>query len=147
MANVSQILRAKAEQQLHTITPGATVFEAIRLMAEKNIGALPVVSDGRTVGLISERDYARKVELADRAARLVTVGEIIDPQVLYVLPSHSCEECMALMTQKRVRHLPVIDGGKLVGLVSIGDVVKTALSEQHFIIEQLEHYIAGNRGW
>ena len=147
MANVAQLLKAKAEQQVHTIAPTASVFEAISLMADKNIGALPVVNAGQTVGLISERNYARKVDLANRTSRETTVAEIMDSPVLYVHPNLSCEECMALMTEKRLRHLPVIDGGKLIGLISIGDVVKAAVSEQHFIIEQLEHYIAGDRGW
>lgn len=147
MASVAQILQTKADRTVYTIAPTASVFEAIARLAEKNIGALPVVDAGQTVGLFSERAYTRRVELAGRASRQTPVAEVMDAPVLYVRPEHSAEECMALMTEKRLRHLVVIDAGELVGLISIGDVVKATISEQHFVIEQLEHYIAGNRGW
>jgi CBS domain-containing protein len=146
MANVSQILRSKADQTVHTIAPTASVFAAISLMAEKNIGALPVVNAGKTVGIISERNYARQIALAGRSSKDTPVAEIMNAQVWFVRPDHSREQCMALMTEKRIRHLVVVDEGKLIGLVSIGDLVKDTISEQRFIIEQLEHYIAGDRG-
>jgi CBS domain-containing protein len=146
MSTIAQILSAKADQGVHTIAPGATVFEALQFMAEKNIGALPVVDGGRVVGLLSERNYARRVALAGRSSRDTRVEEIMDRQVGSVAPSQSREECMVLMTARHVRHLVVLEGGSLAGLVSIGDLVKDTLGEQRFLIEQLEHYIAGVRG-
>ncbi len=146
MPSVAQILRSKADQAVHTVLPSASVFEALTIMAEKNIGALPVVKVDKIVGIISERNYARKVVLADRSSRDTAVAEIMDTQVWYVEPGNTRDECMALMTEKHVRHLAVIEGGKLTGLISIGDLVKDTISEQRFIIEQLEHYIAGVRG-
>lgn len=146
MSKVAQILSAKAVQEVHTVAPGATVFEAMQLMADKNIGALPVVEGGRVVGLLSERNYARKVALAGRSSRDTRVEEIMDRQVWSVAPGQSREECMALMTARHVRHLVVMEGESLAGLISIGDVVKDTLGEQRFLIDQLEHYIAGVRG-
>lgn len=146
MASVAQILQGKSEQTVHTIAPGATVFEAISLMAEKNIGALPVVSEGRVVGILTERNYARHVVLAGRSSKDTAVAEIMDKQAWEVHPGHSREACMALMTRERARHLVVTEAGRLVGLVSIGDLVKDTIDEQRFVIEQLEHYIAGDRG-
>lgn len=146
MSKVAQILSAKAVQEVHTVAPGATVFEAMQLMADKNIGALPVMEGGRVVGLLSERNYARKVALAGRSSGDTRVEEIMDRQVWSVAPGQSREECMALMTAKHARHLVVMEGGSLAGLISIGDVVKDTLGEQRFLIDQLEHYIAGVRG-
>lgn len=146
MSNVVQILRAKADQAVHTVSPGASVLEALAIMAEKNIGALPVVELGKVVGIISERNYARQVAVVGRSSRDTTVAEIMETRVWYVEPHNTREQCMALMTEQRVRHLAVIEDGRLTGLISIGDVVKDTITEQQFIIEQLEHYIAGVRG-
>jgi CBS domain-containing protein len=143
MATVAQLLRSKPDRAVHTIAPSATVFEAVRLMAEKNIGGLVVVEGGSVVGVVTERDYARKIILMARSSKDTRVREIMTTQVMYVSPERTSEECMALMTENRFRHLPVMDKGRLVGLVSIGDLVKDVISEQKFIIEQLEHYIAG----
>jgi CBS domain-containing protein len=146
MKDVAQILKAKADRAIHTIAPRATVYDAVKLMAEKGIGALLVLEEEQIVGMITERDYARKIVLAGRASRETPVADIMTSPVLFVGPHQSTEECMALMTENRVRHLPVMKNDKLIGLVSIGDLVKAIISEQQFIIEQLEHYIAGDRG-
>ena len=143
MTTVAEILKSKPENLVHTIGPDATVFEAVSLMAVKNIGALLVVDRGQVVGIVSERDYARKVALMARSSRDTPLRDIMSSPVMYVQPHQSSDDCMALMTQNRLRHLPVMDGGKLLGLISIGDLVKNIISEQKFIIEQLEHYISG----
>ena len=145
MSTASQIVRAKPDPAVHTIAPTASVLDALNLMAEKQIGSLLVVEGEAIVGMLTERDYARKMALMGRSSRDTPVRDIMTTQVLYVGPSRTTEECMALMTENRVRHLPVLDGGKLVGLVSIGDLVKDIISEQRFIIDQLEHYIRGER--
>ena len=145
MKTAAQILESKPVQTVHTIGPTATVYEAVRLMADKNVGALVVVERGKVVGIVSERDYARKVALMARSSKDTPLREIMSSPVMYVRPDQTSEECMALMTENRLRHLPVMDGGKLAGLISIGDLVKDIISEQKFIIEQLEHYIAGQR--
>ena len=145
MTSVTHILRSKPEQTVYTIAPTATVFDAVKLMAEKSIGALVVTEGERVVGLITERDYARKVVLMARSSKETPVREIMTSAVMYVRPDQTSQECMMLMTENRLRHLPVMDGGKLIGLVSIGDLVKDIISEQTFIIEQLEHYISGDR--
>ena len=146
MNTVAQILGSKPDQAVYTMEPSASALEAVRLMAEKNIGALVVVEHGTIVGLVSERDYARKLVLMDRSPRDTLLGDIMSTPVMYVRLHQTSDECMALMTQNRLRHLPVMDGGQLIGLISIGDLVKTTISEQQFIIEQLEHYITGQRG-
>ena len=146
MKSVAEILRSKPEQTVHTITPSASVFDAVKLMAEKSIGALLVKEDQKIDGIITERDYARKIVLMGRSSKETLVREIMTSPVMYVRPDQTNEECMALMTDNRVRHLPVIDDGKLIGLISIGDLVKDIISEQKFIIDQLEHYIMGDRG-
>jgi len=146
MKSVAEILRSKPEQAVHTITPSASVFDAVKLMAEKSIGALLVMEDLKIDGIITERDYARKIVLVGRSSKETPVRDIMTSPVMYVRPDQTNEECMALMTDNRVRHLPVIDNGKLVGLISIGDLVKDIISEQKFIIDQLEHYIMGDRG-
>ena len=146
MTTVAQILNSKPDKTIYTTTPAASVFDAIKLMAEKNIGALVVMEGETVVGLITERDYARKIVLMARSSKETPLCDIMTSPVMYVRPGQTSEECMVLMTEKRVRHLPVMDKGKLIGLVSIGDLVKDVISEQKFIIEQLERYIAGERG-
>jgi len=142
MSTVAQILKSKPDQAVHTISPSASVLEAVKLMAEKNIGAL-VVKDGEAVvGVLTERDYARKVTLMARSAKDTPVRDVMTTQVMYVGPERTSEECMALMTENRLRHLPVMDKGRMIGLVSIGDLVKDVISEQQFVIQQLEQYIA-----
>jgi CBS domain-containing protein len=142
MKTVAQILRTKGHE-VFSISPERSVFEALGLMAEKNVGALLVVEGGRLTGIFSERDYARKVILKGKASRETPVREIMTSRVLYVSPEQSVHDCMALMTDKRVRHLPVLAEERLVGLISIGDVVKAIITEQEFIIEQLQNYITG----
>ena len=143
MTTVTQILKSKPDRTVYTIAPTASVLEAVKLMAAKNIGGLLVLESGNVVGVVTERDLARKAFLMQKPAQDTPVREIMTTQVMYVGPERTSEECMALMTENRFRHLPVLDKGKLVGLVSIGDLVKDVISEQKFIIEQLEHYIAG----
>ena len=146
MKSASQILKSKPEQTVYSVTPSTLVLDAVKLMAEKNIGALLVMEDAKIVGMITERDYARKIVLKGRSSKESPVRDIMTFPVLYVRPNHTNEECMALMTDNRIRHLPVMDGDRLLGLVSIGDLVKDIISEQKFIIQQLENYIAGDRG-
>ena len=142
MATVKQILNQKG-REVYTVAPEATVFEALQKLAEYNVGALPVVDgSGNIVGLFSERDYARKVVLHGKASKDVPVSEVMSSHVLYVTPDASDWQCMALMTDKRVRHLPVLEGDALVGFISIGDVVKAIMEDQQFHIEQLERYIS-----
>jgi CBS domain-containing protein len=146
MKSIVQILRSKPEQTVQAVAPSALVFDAVKMMAEKNIGALLVMEDVKVVGIITERDYARKIVLMGRSSKETPVRDIMTSPVMYVRPDQTNEECMALMTDHRVRHLPVMDHGKLVGLISIGDLVKDIISEQKLIIQQLEHYIMGDRG-
>lgn len=141
MATVRQVLEEKGHT-VWTIGPDASVYDAVALMAEKEIGALPVVQDGRLVGLISERDYARKVILRGRASKDTPVRDIMTARVVYARPDQTVEECMAVITDQRVRHLPVLENGRLIGLISIGDLVKAIIAEQQFIIDQLVQYIA-----
>jgi CBS domain-containing protein len=144
MKAVAQILKAKPDQSVYTIGPDASVYDAMQVMADKGIGALLVTEGEKIIGILSERDYARKVALMGRSSKDTPVREIMSSSVMYVRPDQTNEECMALMTESRVRHLPVLDRGRLVGLISIGDLVKDIISEQQFIIEQLEHYIRGD---
>lgn len=146
MKTVAEILKSKRDRKVYTITAEASVLEAIRLMAEAGIGALVVMDGEQVAGIVTERDYSRKIILKDRSSSSTAVRDIMTGKVIYVQPGDSNEGCMALMTEKRVRHLPVMDDGKLVGLVSIGDLVKDIIDEQEFIIDQLERYIAGVRG-
>ncbi|HLE65773.1 MAG TPA: CBS domain-containing protein, partial [Burkholderiales bacterium] len=125
--------------------PTASVFDAVKFMAEKNIGALLVMQGERIAGIVTERDYARKIILMGRTSKETPVSDIMTSEVMYVRPDQTSDECMALMTENRIRHLPVVDHGKLIGLISIGDLVKDIISEQRFIIDQLEHYIRGER--
>jgi len=140
-----RILASKKIGTVFTIGPEATVYDAVKLMAEKGIGGLLVTEGERIAGIVTERDYARKIILMGRSSKETRVRDIMTAKVLYVSPDQTSEECMAIMTQSRVRHLPVLDGDKLVGLLSIGDLVKDIISEQRFTIEQLEHYIRGER--
>ncbi|MCG8603445.1 CBS domain-containing protein [bacterium] len=142
MKFVNQLLESKGHT-VWTITPDARVLEALKLMADQNVGALLVVEGEKLAGIFSERDYARKVILKGKSSREIPVKEIMSTQVVFVRPNQTIDECMALMTEKRIRHLPVLQSGKLTGLISIGDVVKAVISEQEFIIHQLENYISG----
>ena len=142
MKRVKDILDVKG-RDIWSIAPDISVYDAMKLMADKEIGSLMVMEGTKLVGIISERDYARKVILQGRSSHTTQVREIMTSRVVYAQPDQNIEECMALMTEKRVRHLPVIDEGQLVGVISIGDLVKSIISEQKFIIEQLERYIRG----
>jgi CBS domain-containing protein len=146
MSIVAHILTSKSDHSVYTIAPAASVFDAVKLMADKSIGALVVVDDENIVGMITERDYARAIVLMARSSKTTAVREIMTARVMYVLPDQTSEQCMALMTEHRLRHLPVVDKGKLVGLISIGDLVKDVISEQNFTIQQLQHYITGQFG-
>ncbi len=145
MTTVRQLLEAKG-RDIWTISPDNTVYEALKLMADKNVGALVVMEGNRMVGIFSERDYARKVVLHGKFSREILVSGIMTREVYSVTPEHTIKECMAVMTQGRVRHLPVLVGEELAGVISIGDVVKALLSEQDFMIAQLESFIGGGRG-
>ena len=142
MKTVRQLLQAK-QSGVYTIAPDVPVIAALRLMAEHGIGALPVVADGRLAGILSERDYARKIALQGRSAHDTCVSEIMTAHVVCVEPQRTVTECMVLMTEKRIRYLAVIEDGKLTGLLSIGDLVKETISEQQLMIAQLESYIHG----
>ncbi len=142
MVTVKQVLARKGTD-VETIGPDASVYEALVRMAQRRIGALVVVEDDRPVGVISERDYARKVILHGRSSRETRVGDIMSREIVFVRRTNTIRECMALMTEYSVRHLPVIEGGRLHGIVSIGDVVKELISDQEFIIGQLEQFIMG----
>lgn len=143
MKTVMQLLQGKSNQATYTINSGATVLEAISLMAEKGIGALIVADGERMVGIVSERDYARKVVLMERSSYSTHVKDIMTSAVLAVTADETTGNCMAIMTEKRLRHLPVLDGDVIIGIVSIGDLVKDVISEQQQIIEHLEQYIRG----
>jgi len=139
-------IHALLDEKGHEVTcidPDATVFDALRRMADDNIGSVVVLEEGKVIGLLSERDYARNVILKGRTSQDTRVRDIMATRVPCVSPQQTLEECMALMTEKRVRHLPVMDGDKLLGLISIGDLVKSIISEQQIIIGHLERYISG----
>jgi CBS domain-containing protein len=143
MKTVAEILKSKAGSHIYSIEPTTTVLEAISLMADKAIGALVVVSGEKVVGIVTERDYARKVVLMERSSYNTLVSDIMTADVITVTPSQSNEFCMGLMTEGRMRHLPVLADGKLIGLISIGDLVKDIMSDQQSMIRQLEQYIRG----
>ncbi len=143
MKSVRQVLPSKS-RAVWSVSPSQSVFEALQLMAEKDIGAVLVLEEGKVVGIFSERDYARKVILKGKSSKETAVGELMTRDVLYVRPEQSIEECMALMTDKHVRHLPVMENDKLLGIVTIGDIVKAVISEQQFTIRELENYITGS---
>lgn len=140
MTTIEQLLNSKGHD-IFSISPDDSVYLAIERMSEKGIGALVVLDNGRLVGMISERDYARKVILQGRSSRKTRVGDIMTTEVICVRPTSTVDECMALLTEKRIRHLPVLQKGKLTGIVSIGDLVKEILSEKDFTIRQLQSYI------
>ena len=144
MKTVQQILRHKGSM-VWSVTPETMVYEALKLLAEKDVGALLVLEGGRLIGIISERDYARKVVLKGKSALDTLVREIMTGRVMCVRPDQTVEECMALVTEKRIRHLPVIVDDEVVGVVSIGDLVKATIDEKDFLIKQLENYITGGR--
>ena len=144
MKTVNQILDDKG-RSVHSVAPDASVYETLTLMADKNVGALVVLEGSRLCGVISERDYARKVALLGRLSKDTPVREIMSGQVVCVRPSDSVETCMGLMTQRHIRHLPVVEDDRVVGMLSIGDVVKSIIDEQQFTIGQLEQYIMGTR--
>lgn len=140
MDTVRQLLQAKG-QDVWSVTPDASVFEALTLMATKDIGALLVLEGEKLVGILSERDYARKVVLHGRSSRDTPVREIMTQRVFYVLPEQTIQECMSVMSEKHIRHLPVLEEDRVIGVMSIGDIVKSIISDQRFTIEQLERYI------
>ncbi len=142
MTTVAQLLARKGNSVV-SVTSSSNVFDAIQLMADRNIGALAVVLDDRLVGIFTERDYARKVILRGKASPTTLISEVMSSNPICVYPTHTVEQCMALMTQKTFRHLPVLEGNKMVGMISIGDLVKSIIEEQEFIIDQLAHYIQG----
>jgi len=142
MKTVNDILKG-GKTEIWSISPTATVFEALQIMGEKEIGALIVIEKEEMIGIISERDYARKIILKDKTSKNTTVHEIMTSKMFTVKPENTLEECMVLMTAKHVRHLPVFDKDKLVGLISIGDVVKAIISEKDILIQELSDYITG----
>ncbi|MDE1167914.1 MAG: CBS domain-containing protein [Pseudomonas sp.] len=145
MKTVAQLLKLKAlqHQQVHTVAPDEMVLQALKVMADKNVGALPVVEGGKVVGIFSERDYARKVVLLGRSSVGTPVSAIMSSPVISVDPHKSIDHCMNIMTDSHLRHLPVVEHGLLIGLLSIGDLVKEAIAEQGNLIQQLEQYIRG----
>jgi len=143
MKSVAQLLKAKGGG-IYAIPPDASVFDGVKMLADKGVGAILVMQGNRLVGIFSERDYARKVVLQGRSSKETQVREIMTRNVLWVSPRQTNEECMALMTAKHIRHLPVMDEGQVIGMLSIGDLVKDLIGEQQFLIQQLENYIHGS---
>jgi CBS domain-containing protein len=143
MTTARQLLDQKGKT-IWSIEPDATVFDAVAKMAEKNVGSLLVMDDDKLIGIITERHYARKVVLKGKTSPTIPVRDIMESEIIAVLPEQSVEQCMAIMTEKRVRHLPVVQGDKPIGIVSIGDLVKSIISDQKFIIDQLVHFIHGH---
>ena len=143
MKTASEVIANKSQQDVYTIEPDATVLDALCLMADKNVGALPVLKGNELVGIVSERDYARKMVLEGRSSYATPVSTIMTEAVVIVLPQQSLQECMALMTDRHLRHLPVMGDGKLIGVLSIGDLVKEMVADQAETIHHLEQYIRG----
>jgi CBS domain-containing protein len=144
MTTVRSVLQTK-DNTIWSIAPDALVFDALKIMADKNVGALLVTKKEKVVGIFSERDYARKIVLKGESSHTTAIKDVMTSGVLSVNPEQSIDECMTLMTNKHIRHLPVLENGKLIGLVSIGDVVKAIISEHEYTIKQLENYITGSR--
>lgn len=142
MGNVRNLLQKKGTI-VHSITPDSSVYDALEVLESKNLGALVVVQDGILIGIFTERDYARKVVLKGRSSKDTCVGDIMTDSPIYVCLENTIDDCMKIMTDKYIRHLPVVDNGILLGVISIGDVVRYVIEEKNFIIENLEHYIVG----
>jgi CBS domain-containing protein len=145
MTSVAQLLKTKPDQTVFTVTADDSVYDAIKLMADKGIGALIVTEGEGIAGIVTERDYARKVVLMERSSKATPVRDIMTRAVRFVRPDQTTDDCMALMTERRMRHLPVIENERLIGMVSIGDLVKNIIAEQQFTIQQLELYISGEQ--
>lgn len=143
MIQVRDLLKTKKIQSIFSLSPNASVLDSMKSMAEYNIGAMLVVEEGKIVGIVSERDIVRKVDVQGKSSAETLVRDIMTEKVLYVKPEQPLEDCMALMTEKRIRHLPVIENDCLLGVISIGDVLREVIHEQKFMIDQLEHYIRG----
>jgi CBS domain-containing protein len=144
MTTVRSVLETKGHE-VWSISPTAYVIEALKVMSEKNVGALLVMEESKLVGIFSERDYARKIVLKGETSHTTRLRDVMTTNIVFIRPEQSIEECMALMTSKHIRHLPVLDNGALIGLISIGDIVKAIISEQEYTIKQLENYITGTR--
>ena len=143
MATVRELLKTKKSNSIFSLSANANVLDAMKQMAQYNVGAMLVMDGGKIEGILSERDIVRKVDVQGKACATTLVRDIMTEKVLYVEPGQSLEECMALMTEKRIRHLPVLENDRLLGVVSIGDVLREVIHEQKFLISQLEHYIHG----
>ena len=143
MTTIAQLLDTKGNQ-VWSVKPEATIFEALEIMSEKEIGALLVMEDGKLTGIFSERDYARKVILKGKSSKETPVGELMTKKVFYIDPQKTINDCMAMMTAKRIRHVPVIEDNQVMGIVTIGDVVTQIISEQEVTINHLENYITGS---
>ena len=143
MPNAADVLRAKNLSETYYVVPDTSVYEAIRLMSDKGIGALVVLQDDMLVGMFSERDYTRKIALMDRSSRTTPVSDIMSTTLTTVTPTTSIDECLSLMTDKHIRHLPIMQDFELIGMLSIGDLVKTMIAEQQKMIQQLQSYITG----
>ncbi len=146
MKTAKQLLQEKGHD-IKAVEPEESLFGAMQLMAENNIGALPVMKDGSLLGILTERDFSRKAYLLDKPVKNIPVKEVMTSHVVYVTPDFTDKHCMALITDMRVRHLPVLDNDQVIGIISVGDVVKEVISEHEFTIDQLEHYIYGTPGW
>jgi len=144
MTLVKHVLDIKGHD-VYVIRPGALVFDALRMMADNNVGSLVVLEGEKLVGIITERHYAREIALKGRTSSETLVADVMSTRVACVRPDQSVEECMATMTKKGVRHLPVVESGRVIGIVSIGDMVNSVISDQQFVIEELEHFIHGER--
>ena len=145
--NILETLLGEKNKDVWTVSPEDSVFDAIKIMSDKAVGALPVVVNEKLVGMISERDYARKVILENRSSKETQVKDIMTARVFHIIPNQKVDECMAIMTEHHIRHLPVVDGEKLIGIISVGDVVKYIISDQKFKIEQLEHTISWSESY
>lgn len=141
METARQLLQGKHRQGIFSVTPDTTVYQALQLMAEKDIGALLVMDGDKLVGIFSERDYARKVVLQGKTSASTPIRDIMTARVICARPEHTVDECMALMSEKRFRHLPVVEGERVIGVLSITDLVRSQIAEKEFVIQQLEHYI------